>query len=177
MLANLRYSFSEQLSPSAFQNSHSLPLPVLQCSQRNTQPGSIFRSGHPQRTTHLPDLPSLIVIEEQIIFVQQFCNWYAKHLCNLFHFVQRIVVSAVFFIVDVGRAINSCVLCNLSLQKCFPVSVPPELVSSFSNLGRVRKTNIEFFCFHQMMWSQQRKGQQKHRSVLRTFLRVTSHYV
>ena len=58
---------------------------------------------------------------------------------------------------DVGTAVNTRIVRRVTLTKSFLITIPPQFVRNFRDLGCVRKPLIELLGILKLMWKDDRE--------------------
>ena len=102
---------------------------------------------------NLPYLPTLSVIEESVVLVQQVSDFHFQQFRNPAELVYWVVVVFRILIMNIGALVNPCVFSDFPLEQGFFVSVVPQLVRRCREHCRIWVLDIELFGVGELLWT------------------------
>ena len=131
--------------------------PSLELLQRGAKLRCICLLRQAEPLTYGFDLLPLSPQQKQVIVIQQILKRYLKQLRQLLHMLLRIKVPPCLCVMDVGTAVNARIVRRVTLAKSFLITISPQLVRNFRDLGCVRKPQIELLGIQKLMWKDDRE--------------------
>lgn len=102
---------------------------------------------HPQHF----DLLALSAKKKEVVLIQQILHRNLKQLCQLLYMFLRIIIAARFLVMNVGTAVDTDIVRNVTLAKPLLIAIPPQLVRDFCDLSSIRILQIESLSVQQFM--------------------------